>query len=111
MNDHSLVNLLPSNQPVAVQFLPNSNAVSQIHAFCGDVDACKYDLEKTKNLELAAASKHFVNAQAITSTSLVDTNAIGKVVKYNPSHFTNGFLHMATHKVFLDNLTTSRTLC
>jgi len=111
VNDRSLVNLLPSHQPVAVHFLPNSNGVSQIHAFCGDVDACKYDLEKTKNVELAAASKHFVNAPAITSTSLVDTNAIGKVVKYNPSHITNGVLHMATHNGLLDNLTPSRSLC
>ena len=96
MNDRSMVNLLPSHQPVAVHFLPNSNAVSQIHAFCGDVDACKYDLEKTKNLELAAASKHFVNAKPITSTSLVDSNTIGKVVKYNPSHTTNSLFHMVS---------------
>ena len=74
--------LLPSRQPVAVHFLSKSNALSQMRTVCGDTDACKYDLEKTKNLTIAAASKHFnVQAFKIPRLSLKDAAKFGKAMK------------------------------
>ena len=82
VNDHSLVNLLPSHQPGVVYFLSNSSAVRQKHALCGDIDACKYDLEKTKNLKLAAATKHFnIYASQTPRISLKDMVRPGKAIQ------------------------------
>ena len=78
--------LLPPRQPVTVKFLSKSNALRQMRTVCGDTDACKYDLEKTKNLTLAAASKQFnVQAFKIPRVSLTDAVKAGKEMKYNPS--------------------------
>lgn len=90
MKELSLLNLSPLHHTDVVQFLPNSSTVSQMHTFCGDIDACKYDLKKTKNLTLAAASKHFnVKAVQRTRRSLTDTGEFGKAVKQNLSHINN----------------------
>ena len=81
MNDHSLVNLLPSHQPGVVYFLSNPSAVIQKQALCGDIDACKYDLEKTKNLTLAAVTKHFnIYASQTPRTPLKDMVRSGKAI-------------------------------
>ena len=84
MNDHSVVNLLPPSQPDVVYFLSNSRAVRQKNALCGDIDACKYDLEKTKNLKLAAATKHYnIYASQTPRISLKDMVRPGKAIQFS----------------------------